>query len=407
MKRIEEVRQQFPALNEKIYNKPLIYFDNAATTQKPSSVLESLTEGYTHRNANIHRGVHYLSNVATQAHEEARKHIAQFINADSSDEVLFTRGTTESINLVATCFCRRFCIEGDEIVLTRMEHHSNIVPWQMQAKYMGLNIKVAKLKEDGTLDMDHLRSLINEKTKVVSVCHASNVLGTINPIKEIAELAHKVGAVMVVDGAQAIAHRPVDVQALGADFYAFSGHKVYGPTGIGVLYGKRQWLEKMPPYQGGGEMIDHVSLEEGTTYNVLPYKYEAGTPDFIGSVALSKAISYIEELGFDLIMRQEEELLHYCTERLLEEVPEVRILGTAHEKEAVVSFLIGKLHPFDVGTLLDRMGIAIRTGHHCAQPLMERFGIVGTMRASFAFYNTKEEVDAFVEALKKATAMLS
>lgn len=403
---IEKIRADFPALDTTVYNKPLVYLDNAATTHKPKSVLDALTDSYTHRNANIHRGVHRLSQDATEAHEAARTHIASFLSAPSKDEVLFTRGTTEGINLVASCYCEKFCKPGDEILVSRMEHHSNIVPWQMAAEKTGAVVKAVNVTPEGLLDLEHLASLLGERTKVVSFCHASNVLGTINPISRIAEMVHATGAILVVDGAQAVAHTAVNVQDLGADFYAFSGHKIYAPTGIGVLWGRSQLLESMPPYQGGGEMIRTVSLDHGTTYNDLPFKYEAGTPDFISSVALSEAVRYVEEIGFAEIAAYEKELLNYATAQLTSEISDVRLIGTAPQKEAVLSFLIGDLHPFDVGTLLDRQGIAIRTGHHCAQPLMHHLGIEGTMRASFSFYNTKEEINVFVHALKRAVDML-
>lgn len=402
---MDKIRADFPALKEKIHKDvPLIYLDNAATTQRPIRMLEAMEEAYIKRNANIHRGVHHLSQQATLAHEEARDYVARFINAKESAEVLFVRGTTEGINLVASTYCPTFMKEGDEVIITEMEHHSNIVPWQIAETRLSIKLRVVPISEKGEMDFDVFRSMLGPKTKLVSLCFASNVLGTINPVKEVIDEAHKHNVPVLVDAAQAVAHRRINVQALDADFLAFSGHKVYGPTGIGVLYGKRRWLDQLPPYQGGGEMIEKVSFR-GTTFNEIPFKFEAGTPDFIGSVALMEGMRYIEEIGFDKIQAHEEELLEYATEQL-KTIEGLRIYGEAGEKEAVISFLIQNIHPYDLGVLLDRQGIAIRTGHHCAQPLMERYGIDGTARVSFAIYNTKEEIDTLMKALKRAVSML-
>ena len=401
---IQHIRTDFPILTEKIYNKPLIYFDNAATTQKPKAVLDRIMYGYEHLNANIHRGVHFLSQKATEAHEEARKFVASYINAASSDEIIFTRGTTEAINLVAFSYGEYACSEGDEIVISVMEHHSNIVPWQMLCERKGMKLRIIPINEKGELNPDVFRSLINARTKLVAVTHVSNVLGTINPVKEIVESAHACNVPVLIDGAQAIPHIKVDMQDLDADFYVFSGHKVYAPTGIGVLYGKREWLEKIPPYQGGGEMIQTVTFEK-TTYNELPFKFEAGTPDYIGSTALAEALKYMEKIGIERIAAYEKELTEYATKRLME-ITGMRIIGTSDRKSAVISFLVGDIHPYDIGMLLDKLGIAVRTGHHCAQPLIDSLGIPGTVRASFSFYNTKEEVDTFIEALKRVVGML-
>lgn len=402
---IQHIRTDFPILTEKIYNKPLIYFDNAATTQKPKAVLDRIMYGYEHLNANIHRGVHFLSQKATEAHEEARKFVASYINAASSDEIIFTRGTTEAINLVAFSYGEYACSEGDEIVISVMEHHSNIVPWQMLCERKGMKLRIIPINEKGELNPDVFRSLINTRTKLVAITHVSNVLGTINPVKEIIKAAHAGNVPILIDGAQAIPHINVDMQDLDADFYVFSGHKVYAPTGIGVLYGKREWLEKIPPYQGGGEMIQTVTFEK-TTYNELPFKFEAGTPDYIGSTALAEALKYLEKIGIERIAAYEKELTEYATNRLME-IDGMKIFGTSEHKSAVISFLVGNIHPYDIGMLLDKLGIAVRTGHHCAQPLIDSLGIPGTVRASFAFYNTKEEVDTFIEALKRVVEMLS
>ncbi len=401
---INKIREDFPILQRVVNKRPLIYFDNAATTQKPNSVINSITEAYRQTNANVHRGVHSLSQEATELHEGARRRIADFIGAESSDEIIFTRGTTESINLVATSFGDTFVGKGDEIIISTMEHHANIVPWQMLAERKGAKLKVIRVNSVGELDLEHYASLLSEKTKIVALSHASNVLGTVNPIKEVIELAHSKGVPVLIDGAQAIAHCKVDVQELGADFYVFSGHKLYAPTGIGVLYGKREYLEKMPPYMGGGEMIAKVTFEK-TTYNELPFKFEAGTPDYIGSQALAKAVDYIEGIGLEKIADYEAELLDYASMRLLDEFPNAYIFGQAKEKTAILSFGIGDIHPFDLGTLLDQLGIAIRTGHHCAEPLLNEFGYTAMARASFALYNTKKEIDTFFEALHRIVKM--
>ncbi|MDR1601576.1 MAG: cysteine desulfurase [Tannerella sp.] len=393
------IRSDFPILQEKIYGKPLIYLDNAATTQKPRCVVEKLCEGYYHSNANIHRGVHYLSQQATEAHEEARRVVQRFLNAGSQAEIIFTRGTTEAINMLASSYGRAFMKPGDEIIVSTMEHHSNIVPWQLQ----GFVLKVIPLTGNGELDMDALPGLFSGRTRMVAVTHVSNVLGTVNPVAEIVRIAHRRGVPVLVDGAQAVAHRRVDVQDLDADFYAFSGHKIYAPTGIGVLYGKEKWLDAIPPYQGGGEMIERVSFEK-TTYNVLPYKFEAGTPDFIGSTALATALQYLETVGWNEIASSEEQLLAYATERL-EAVDGVRLFGRAKQKSGVISFLLDRVHHYDTGMILDRLGIAVRTGHHCAEPLMKALGVDGTVRASFALYNTADEVDALVAGIEKVRGM--
>lgn len=400
---IEDIRRQFPILERTVCGKPLVYFDNAATSQTPDSVVEAIEQAYTMRKANVHRGVHTLSQEATDAMELGRATARAFINASSTDEIIFTRGTTEAINLVAASYCKLLA-PGDEIILTVMEHHSNIVPWQLAAEAGGLKIKVVPIDERGCLDLDVYRSLFTERTRLVSVCHASNVLGTINPVAEIAEIAHNHGCVICVDGAQAVSHLAVDVQALGCDFYAFSSHKMYGPTGIGILYGRRELLEKMPPYQGGGEMIGHVSFE-GTTWADLPYKFEAGTPDFVGAAAFVEAVKFMQSVGVDKLAAHEARLLEYATERMME-ISGMRIFGTALHKCSVVSFLIGNAHHYDTGMLLDKMGFAVRTGHHCAQPLMHALGVEGTVRASFAAYNTLEEIDSFVAALRRIAPIL-
>ncbi len=401
---IDKIRADFPILSEKIYGKPLIYLDNAATTQKPQRVLDKIVEVYATQNANIHRGVHYLSQKATLAHEEARKTIARFIGAAEPNDIVFTRGTTESINLLATVFTERFCTPGDEIIITQMEHHANIVPWQMAAQRHQLQLRIAPIDERGQLRLDALEKLFSKKTKLLAVAHVSNVLGTINPIAEIVAMAHAHSVPVLVDGAQAVAHLPVDVAALDADFYAFSGHKIYGPTGIGVLYGKAALLDALPPYQGGGEMIQNVTFEK-TTYNTLPYKFEAGTPDFVGSVALAEALNYIDDIGKERIFEHEEKLLRYAEQRLCE-IPQMRIFGTSEQKSGVISFLVGRVHPYDLGMLLDKTGVAVRTGHHCAQPLIDLLGIPGTVRASLALYNTTHEIDQFVEQLQRCLKIL-
>lgn len=402
---IQDIRADFPILKEKVYNKDLIYFDNGATTQKPRCVVEKIEEGYYHLNANIHRGVHYLSQKATEAHEAARTTVADFLHAGKREEIIFTRGTTEAINLVATSFGEAFCHEGDEVVVSVMEHHSNIVPWQMLCERKGMKLRVIPMNEHGELNLDAFELLLNDHTKIVSVAHVSNVLGTINPVAEIIRIAHAKNVPVLVDGAQAVPHIPVNVVELDADFYVFSGHKIYGPTGIGALYGKSDWLNAIPPYQGGGEMIATVTFEK-TTYNELPFKFEAGTPDYIGSTALAEALRYVQNIGLNKIAAYEHELLTYCTEKLLE-IEGMRIIGTAKEKSSVISFLVGNIHPYDLGMLLDKLGIAVRTGHHCAQPLIDSLGIPGTVRASFAFYNSKEEIDTFIDGLKRVVTMLS
>lgn len=401
---IAKIRSQFPILTKEIYHKPLIYLDNAATSQHPQCVIESITDSYYRVNANVHRGVHTLSIEATEAHEEARRRVQQYINARSAHEIIFTRGTTESINLVAGSWGDEFLHDGDEVILSIMEHHSNIVPWQLLQRHKAIKLRVIPMNEQGELDLEAYRAAFNEHTRLVSITHASNVLGTINPIEEIVAYAHERNVPVLVDGAQAIPHLTVDVQALDADFYVFSAHKVYGPTGIGILYGKEKWLDAMPPYQGGGEMIAHVSFEQ-TTYNELPYKFEAGTPDYIGSRAFATALDWIETTGAADIHAHEQELLHYAT-RKLEEIEGIRIYGTARQKTPVISFLAGHIHHYDMGMLLDKMGVAVRTGHHCAQPLMEALGIEGTVRASFAAYNTHEEIDAFAAAVTRCCNML-
>ena len=401
---IEEIRSQFPILSSTVYGKPLIYLDNAATSQAPLSVVEAITEAYTTRRANVHRGVHCLSQKATDAMEAGRHAAAAFINAPEVDEVIFTRGTTESINLVAASY-GQLLNEGDEVIITVMEHHSNIVPWQLLRERRGIVIKVVPMLADGSLDLDAYRNLFTPRTRLVSVCHASNVLGTINPIAEMSQRAHRHGAVICVDGAQGVPHLKVDVQALGCDFYAFSAHKMYGPTGIGILWGRRDLLEAMPPYQGGGEMIAHVSFDK-TTWAELPFKFEAGTPDYIGAAAFAQAVDFMQRTGIDNIAAHEMHLLNYAMERITE-IPGIRIFGTARHKCAVISFLIGNAHHYDTGMLLDKLGIAVRTGHHCAQPLMAALGIEGTVRVSFAVYNTEAEVDAFIQALKRIAPMLN
>ena len=404
MLEIENIRKDFPILAREVHGKPLVYFDNGATTQKPQCVLDRIMRSYTLENSNIHRGVHYLSGVATEAHEVARQRVADFIGARSKDEILFTRGTTESVNLVARTLADQICHEGDEIVVTTMEHHSNIVPWQMACERTGAVLRIAPINEHGELILSEFEALLSERTKIVSVAHVSNVLGTVNPVVEITRIAHKYGAKVLIDGAQAIAHIPVNVVELDADFYAFSGHKVYAPNGIGVLYGKREILDAMPPFMGGGEMIATVRFEK-TTYNKLPYKYEAGTPDYVGSCALATALDYISAIGMKEIAEYEHELLAYATKKI-KEIEGVRIIGEAKEKSGVLSFVVDGVHPYDIGMMLDKLGIAIRTGHHCAEPLVDWFGIPGTARASFAFYNTKAEIDYFISSLKRVLMIL-
>ena len=400
---INEVRNDFPILSRTVYGKPLVYFDNGATTQKPRCVVESIVNEYYSVNANVHRGVHFLSQQATELHEATRETVRRFINARSISEIVFTRGTTESINLVASSFVGSQMKAGDEVIVSVMEHHSNIVPWQLQAERSGISLRVIPMNDRGELLLDEYERLFSERTRMVSVTHVSNVLGTINPVRKIIDVAHAHGVPVLIDGAQSIPHMPVDVQELDADFYVFSGHKVYGPTGIGVLYGKEDWLDRLPPYQGGGEMIQNVSFEK-TTFNELPFKFEAGTPDYIGSTALAKAIDYVSAIGMDQIASYEHELTVYAMSRL-KEIPGMRILGEADHKSGVISFLVGNIHHFDVGTLLDRLGIAVRTGHHCAEPLMRRMGVEGTVRASLGLYNTKEEVDALVAGVERVSRM--
>jgi cysteine desulfurase/selenocysteine lyase len=400
---IKTIREDFPILSREIYGKPLVYFDNAATSQKPLPVILKAEEMYTTINANIHRGVHYLSRKATEAHETSRETVRKFIHAHSSQEVIFTRGTTEAINLVASSFCRKYCKPGDEILISAMEHHSNIVPWQLQQEALGLILKVIPVNEKGELIEESLEKLISPKTKLISITHISNVLGTINPIEKMIALAHQQEIPVLIDAAQSIQHLAVDVQALDCDFLVFSGHKVYGPTGVGVLYGKEALLESLPPYQGGGEMIASVSFER-TVFNDLPFKFEAGTPDYVGSTALAEALSYINRIGREKITAYEHELLCYASEKL-SEIEGLRVYGTAAQKSSVISFLVKDIHHYDMGMLLDRLGIAVRTGHHCAQPLMHCLGIEGTVRASFAFYNTKEEIDVLAEGINQVVKM--
>ena len=400
---VQKIREDFPILSRKVYNKPLIYLDNGATTQKPRVVVESITDEYYSVNANVHRGVHFLSQQATNLHEASRETVRKFINARSTSEIVFTRGTTESINLVASTFVDSQMKEGDEVIVSVMEHHSNIVSWQLQAARKGIVLKVIPMNDRGELLLDEYEKLFSPRTRLVSVAHVSNVLGTINPVKEMIATAHAHGVPVLIDGAQSIPHMPIDVQDLDADFYVFSGHKVYGPTGIGVLYGKEAWLDKLPPYQGGGEMIKNVSFEH-TTFNELPFKFEAGTPDYIGSTALAKALDYVSAIGMDKIAAYEHELTVYAMNRV-KEIPGMRIFGEAEHKGGVISFLVGNIHHFDMGTLLDRLGIAVRTGHHCAEPLMHRMGIEGTVRASLGLYNTKEEIDALVAGIERVSQM--
>ncbi len=400
---VNELRKDFPILSRTIYGKPLVYLDNTATTQTPKCVVEAIENMYYNKKANVHRGVHTLSQEATDCQEATRERVRKFINAKSTQEIIFTRGTTEAINLVASSY-GDFLENGDEIILTTMEHHANIVPWQLLGRNKRVILRVVRLDENGNLDQTSYKSLFNERTKLVAMCHVSNVLGTVNPVKEMIAHAHEMGVPVLVDGAQAVAHIKVDVQDIDADFYAFSSHKMYGPTGVGVLYGKKHLLEMMPPYQGGGEMIGHVSFEK-TTFAELPFKFEAGTPDFVDVAAFHTAIDYMETIGIENIAKHEHELLHYATKQMLE-IPGMRIFGTSDNKSAVISFLIGNEHHYDIGMLLDKLGIAVRTGHHCAQPLMASLGIEGTVRASFALYNTKEEVDVFIAALRRVTSML-
>ena len=400
---INKIREDFPILSREVYGKPLIYLDNGATTQKPRQVVEAITNEYYSVNANVHRGVHFLSQQATELHEASRETVRRFINARSTNEIIFTRGTTESINLLASSFADSQMQAGDEVIVSTMEHHSNIVPWQLQAAKKGIVIKVIPMNDKGELLQDEYKKLFSEKTKLVCVMHVSNVLGTVNPVKEMIVEAHAHGVPVLVDGAQSVPHMKVDVQDLDADFFAFSGHKVYGPTGVGVLYGKEEWLDKLPPYQGGGEMIQSVSFEK-TTFNELPFKFEAGTPDYIGTTALAKALDYVSALGMENIEAHEQELTRYAMQRL-KQIEGMRIFGEAEHKSSVISFLLGNIHHLDMGTLLDRLGIAVRTGHHCAQPLMIRLGIEGTVRASFGLYNTKEEIDILAAGIERVSRM--
>ena len=397
------MRDDFPILSRTVYDRPLVYLDNAATTQKPLCVLDAMRDEYLNVNANVHRGVHYLSQQATDLHEAARETVRRFINAPKTEEIIFTRGTTESINLVVSSFCEEFMGEGDEVIVSVMEHHSNIVPWQLQAAKRGIALKVIPIDDSGNLLMDEYEKLFSDRTKIVSVAHVSNTLGTVNPVKDIVRIAHEHGVPVMVDGAQSTPHFKVDVQDLDCDFFAFSGHKIYGPTGVGVLYGKEEWLDRLPPYQGGGEMIESVSFER-TVFERLPFKFEAGTPDYVATHGLATALNYVSALGMDNIAAHERELTAYCMEQM-QTIPGIRLFGTTHDKDAVVSFLVGDIHHLDMGTLLDRLGIAVRTGHHCAQPVMDRLGVQGVVRASFALYNTKEEIDALVSGVKRVATM--
>lgn len=400
---IQKIREDFPILSREVYGKPLVYLDNGATTQKPRCVVEAITDEYYSVNANVHRGVHFLSQQATELHEASRETVRRFINARSSNEIVFTRGTTESINLLASSFADSRMKEGDEVIVSVMEHHSNIVPWQLQAQRKGIVLKVIPMNDRGELLMDEYERLFSPRTRLVSFAHVSNVLGTVNPAKEMIAIAHAHGVPVLVDGAQSVPHLQVDVRDLDADFFAFSGHKIYGPTGVGVLYGKEEWLDRLPPYQGGGEMIQSVSFEK-TTFNELPFKFEAGTPDYIGTTALAKALDYVSAIGVENIAAHEHELTRYAMQRL-KEIDGMRIFGEAENKSSVISFLVGNIHHLDMGTLLDRLGIAVRTGHHCAQPLMIRLGIEGTVRASFGLYNTKEEIDALAAGIERVSRM--
>lgn len=400
---IQKIREDFPILSREVYGKPLIYLDNGATTQKPRCVVEAITDEYYSVNANVHRGVHFLSQQATELHEASRETVRRFINARSSNEIVFTRGTTESINLLASSFADSRMNEGDEVIVSVMEHHSNIVPWQLQAQRKGIVLKVIPMNDRGELLMDEYKKLFSPRTRLVSFAHVSNVLGTVNPAKEMIAIAHAHGVPVLVDGAQSVPHLQVDVRDLDADFFAFSGHKIYGPTGVGVLYGKEEWLDRLPPYQGGGEMIQSVSFEK-TTFNELPFKFEAGTPDYIGTTALAKALDYVSAIGMENIAAHEHELTRYAMQRL-KEIDGMRIFGEAESKSSVISFLVGNIHHLDMGTLLDRLGIAVRTGHHCAQPLMIHLGIEGTVRASFGLYNTKEEIDVLAAGIERVSRM--
>lgn len=400
---IQKIREDFPILSRQVYGRPLVYLDNGATTQKPRAVVEAMTEEYYNVNANVHRGVHFLSQQATELHEAARETVRRFLNARSTNEIVFTRGTTESINLVATTFGDAFLNEGDEVIISEMEHHSNIVSWQLVQARKGIRLRVIPVTDNGELCLDEYERLFNEHTRLVSITHVSNVLGTVNPVKDMIAIAHSHGVPVLVDGAQSTPHFAVDVQELDCDFFAFSGHKIYGPTGVGVLYGKEEWLDKLPPYMGGGEMIKRVTFEK-TTFNELPYKFEAGTPDYVATTGLARALDYVTALGMDNIYAHEQELTRYAMQKMAD-IEGMRFIGTPSHKDAVISFLVGDIHHLDMGTLLDRLGIAVRTGHHCAEPLMRRYGIEGTVRASFGLYNTLEEVDVLVEGIKRVSRM--
>lgn len=400
---VDLIRRDFPILERQVYGRPLVYLDNGATTQKPRQVVEAMTEEYYNVNANVHRGVHFLSQQATELHEAARETVRRFLNARSTSEIIFTRGTTESINLVATTFGDAFLNEGDEVIVSEMEHHSNIVSWQLVQARKGIRLRVIPITDEGELCLDEFEQMFNEHTRMVSVTHVSNVLGTVNPVKRIVEIAHAHDVPVLIDGAQSTPHFPVDVQAIDCDFFAFSGHKIYGPTGVGVLYGKESWLDRLPPYMGGGEMIRNVSFEQ-TTFNDLPFKFEAGTPDYVATTGLARALDYVSALGMECIHAHEQELVRYTMEQM-SAIPDLRFIGTPKEKDAVISFLVGDIHPLDMGTLLDRLGIAVRTGHHCAEPLMHRMGIESTVRASFGLYNTKAEIDALVAGIERVSRM--
>ena len=403
---VEKIRADFPILNRMVNDKPLVYFDNAATTQKPNLVIDSITNYYTYENANIHRGLHFLSEVATELYESSRLKIKEFINAMSASEVILTKGTTDGINLIANTMCRANMLKsGDEIIVSHMEHHANIVPWQLLCDRKKTVLKVIPINDDGELDLEAYKNMINEKTKLVSIVHTSNTLGTINPIKEVIDIAHDAGVPVMIDGAQAVAHQKIDVQELDCDFFVFSGHKLFGPTGIGVLYGKTEYLDKLPPYQGGGDMIRTVTFEK-TTFDDLPNKFEAGTPNIAGGIGLGVAIKYLNALNFSDISAHENMLLKYATEKMTD-IPGLKIIGTAANKSSVISFIIDGIHPYDIGTIIDTDGVAIRTGHHCTQPIMQRYNVTATARASFAFYNTKDEIDVFIEALYKVIKMFS
>ena len=400
---VDLIRRDFPILERQVYGRPLVYLDNGATTQKPRQVVEAMTEEYYNVNANVHRGVHFLSQQATELHEAARETVRRFLNARSTSEIIFTRGTTESINLVATTFGDAFLNEGDEVIVSEMEHHSNIVSWQLVQARKGIRLRVIPITDEGELCLDEFEQMFNEHTRMVSVTHVSNVLGTVNPVKRIVEIAHAHDVPVLIDGAQSTPHFPVDVQAIDCDFFAFSGHKIYGPTGVGVLYGKESWLDRLPTYMGGGEMIRNVSFEQ-TTFNDLPFKFEAGTPDYVATTGLARALDYVSALGMECIHAHEQELVRYAMEQM-SAIPDLRFIGTPKEKDAVISFLVGDIHPLDMGTLLDRLGIAVRTGHHCAEPLMHRMGIESTVRASFGLYNTKAEIDALVAGIERVSRM--